>query len=776
MPDNKGKPSSEKMPLVPLRGLLAYPNMMLKLDVGRDKSITAVEHALEGDQRVLLVAQRDATVDDPHLEDVYGVGTVAVIKQVVRLPDDTVRLLVEGESRARLLGVVEEDDMQVGELTRIQAKVEDKTHELTAQARFIKKLFNRLASDQGGFSSELRQAIDGEESLGTLADLIAANALTGIKDKQVVLEAHSIPKRLQALMGILAREIELLQIEKRIQSRIHDQIDQNQKTYYLNEQMSAIREELGEDDEAERVQFERKLTQSKMNADARDQVTRELGRLSHMQQGTPEATVSRNYIECMLDLPWGIETRDNRDILKARKVLDRDHFGLEKPKERILEFLAVSALKGDLRGPILCLVGPPGVGKTSIAQSIAKALGRKFVRMSLGGLRDEAEIRGHRRTYIGAIPGRIVSSIRKCGTVNPVFLLDEIDKMASDHRGDPASALLEALDPEQNATFADHYLDAPFDLSKVLFLTTANSSDEIPQPLLDRMDLIEVSGYTPQEKTQIALKHLWIKQLKAHGLTKAQVKLAPNALMAIVEEYTRESGVRTLERRLAQICRKAAMRLSEGTPSPLRVNEANLCDFLGIARYTRPEATSTQPTCGVVNGLAWTTYGGETLQIEVAIMPGKGIMDLTGQLGDVMKESARAAHSYIRAHAETLHIAPDFFEKHDLHIHVPEGATPKDGPSAGVALTCAMVSAITGRLARQNVAMTGEITLLGHVLPIGGVKEKLLAAHRMGMTLVLLPKGNEKDLEEIPGDVRKALEIHLLEQVDQAFDYVLEAV
>ncbi len=763
---------NEKLPLLPLRGLLAYPNMVLKIDVGRGKSLTAIERALGADQRVLVVAQRDATVEDPHVEDVYGVGTVVKIKQVIRLPDDTVRLLVEGESRALLLGVVEQDDVQLGELKRIEPRLAGRTLRLEAAMRTLKTLFFEYAAERGGISGELTSTVEGEEDPGTLSDLIAANALKGIRDKQQMLETRSVRARLDALMGILAREIELIRMEKRIHTRVHEKLDQHQKEYYLNEQLRAIHEELGDDDESEKDKFEKRLKQSKMNAEARAQVERELKRYQHMPSGAPEASVSRNYIECMLELPWGTMTHDRYDLASARRILDKEHFGLEKVKERILEFLAVGAVKDDLKGPILCLVGPPGVGKTSIARSVAHALRRKFVRLSLGGLRDEAEIRGHRRTYIGAIPGRIVSGVRTSGSMNPVFLLDEIDKLASDFRGDPASALLEALDPEQNRAFSDHYLEAPLDLSSVLFITTANSLDTIPRALLDRMEVIELEGYTRAEKAEIALRHLWPKQLKAHGLSKAQVKLSRAALDELIDGYTRESGVRTLERTLATLCRKTAVKLSEGGTAPLSIAPKTVASLLGARKFSS-EPPLKEPEQGVVNGLAWTPFGGETLSIEVAVMPGSGTVDLTGQLGDVMKESARAAYAYIRSRSETLGIAVDFHKTHDLHIHVPEGATPKDGPSAGVAMTCAMVSAITGRKARQDVAMTGEITLVGKVLPIGGVKEKLLAAHRMGIGTVLLPGANEKDLEDVPSDVRSKMNINLIARIDQALNLVL---
>ena len=773
MQDNKGaKP--ERLPLLPLRGLLAYPHMMLKIDVGRDKSIAAVERALENDARIVAVAQRDAAVDDPAAGDVYGVGTVVVIRQAMRMPDASVRLLVEGESRARLLHVLEQDDVPIGEIRLIPARSQSASLEMLALMRGVKDLFAHYAREKGDVSAELMQAVAGEEDPAKLSDLVAANALSLIKDKQALLEQNVPSKRLETLSGFLAREIQLVRLDRSIHERVQQQLDQHQKEYYLHEQLNIIHEELGDDDQADKQLLKRRLEGSQMNQEARQQVEREMRRLNTMPAGTPEAAVSRSYIECMLELPWGRSSRDNMDVARARRVLNQDHYGLDEVKERILEFLAVGAVKGNLRGPILCLVGPPGVGKTSIAKSVARALDRKFVRMSLGGLRDEAEIRGHRRTYIGAIPGRIITALRKCGTMNPVFLLDEIDKMASDARGDPASALLEALDPEQNNTFADHYLEAPFDLSHVLFLTTANQASAIPAPLLDRMELIELDGYTQQEKAEIALGHLWPKQLALHGLTKAQVRLNRKAILAVIDGYTRESGVRQLEQRLAKLCRRCCIKVSEGGRTPLSIGEKNLPEYLGARKYL-PDEMATKPQVGAVNGLAWTAYGGDTLVIEAAAMPGKGQVELTGQLGEVMKESAQAAHSYLREQAAALGLKADFFEKHDLHVHVPEGATPKDGPSAGVALYCALASSATGRAARQDIAMTGEITLLGRVLPVGGIKEKLLAAHRQGIRRVLLPRANARDLDRLPDQVRGELDITLMDRADQALAIVLDS-
>lgn len=772
MSENRGK-RVETLPMLPLRGMIVYPHMMEKLDIGREKSLAAVERASQNDGRLFVVAQKDAVADNPRIDDVYGVGTVVVIKQAIRMPDDTVRLLVEGESRALLLDVIEADTLQ---LAQVQCFAQNPKGEaaLSAQAgvRALKNLFGEYARERQTLSPEIVNAVESEENPGLLCDIVAASALSSLKERQQILETRSVKARILALTGLLSKEIQLVQMEKRILNKVQGNLERRQKEYYLSEQLAAIHEELGDEEEAEKSELEKRLAASKISGDAREKVEKEIKRYGRLPANFPEASVSLNYIETMLDLPWGVTTKDNMSVSNARRVLDEDHFGLTKVKERIVEFLAVGALKGNMRGPILCLIGPPGVGKTSIARSVARALDRKFVRLSLGGLRDEAEIRGHRRTYIGAMPGRIVSSISTCGAMNPVFLLDEIDKMASDYRGDPASALLEALDPEQNATFSDHYVESPFDLSGVLFITTANSLEGIPRPLLDRMEMIEISGYTQEEKAEIALGHLWPKELQAHGLTKSVVRLSRKAVLEIIDGYTRESGVRSLERELAALCRKAALSLSETGKKALSITPATVAAYLGPRRYL-PEEARKDPETGVVNGLAWTPYGGETLSIEVAVMPGKGEIDLTGQLGDVMKESARAAYSYIRSRSGDLGIPADFHEKHDLHIHVPEGATPKDGPSAGVAMTCAMVSAITGRKARQDVAMTGEITLLGRVLPIGGVKEKLLAAHRMGIDTVLLPGGNRKDLDELPSDVRGKMHVSLIGEVDQALSYVL---
>ena len=763
-----------QLPLVILRGFVACPRMKLKVDIGRERSIAAVEQAMALDGRMVMALQMDASLHAPSPPDIYGVGTEVVLSQALEMPDGTLRLMVEGKRRVRILGMEESQGALMAVVRDVEPMLDVDAATLTVLMRNVKDLFERYAHGQEGFSREFLQAVAQEADPDQLCDMVLANILPLIKDPGSVLDDEVSSRRLRALEDGLTAKIAEDNLERDIYSRVQHRMEQQQKEYFLQEQLNVIHEELGADEPSEMDMMLRRLASSHMNQEARLQVEREIHRLSTMPNGTPEAAVSRGYIEYMLELPWGRVTRDSMDVAQARRVLNREHYGLEEVKERILEFLAVGAVKGNLRGPILCLVGPPGVGKTSIAKSVAEALGRKFVRMSLGGLRDEAEIRGHRRTYVGAIPGRIISSIRKCGSTNPVFLLDEIDKIASDSRGDPASALLEALDPEQNASFADHYLEAPFDLSHVLFFTTANQASAIPAPLLDRMELIQVEGYTYDEKIEIALRHLWPKQLALHGLEKRQARLNRKAVQEIIEGYTREAGVRQLEQRLAKLCRRACVELSEGAKPQVTFTEKNLAQYLGPRKYL-PEDIGTQPQVGAVNGLAWTSYGGDALVIEAVAMPGQGKVELTGQLGEVMRESGQAAHSYLRRQAPELNLPKDFFQTHDLHVHVPEGATPKDGPSAGVALYCALASAATGRSVRQDVAMTGEITLRGHMLPVGGIKEKILAAHRIGIRHVLLPRANQRDLERLPQDVRDEMQITLLDQADQALAIVLEA-
>ena len=767
----------EKLPLLPLRGMLIFPDNTAFLDIARPRSLAALAASMAKEEHeMLLVCQRDPAQDDPQQTDLYTVGVVAAVRHMIRMPDETVRVLCEGLRRVLIIAVANRTDYMVGSFLPME-EIESGP-ELLRQAhmRRIRELFREVCMIRGQAPGELLDALDGVGEAGKLTDMIAQHAVTDLASRQSILECRDAFQRLTLLTQLLAREVEIARLDREIEAKVSASMEKNQREYYLREQIKAIQTELGNDDAQECERFREKLAKTPMNDEAREKVSREIERMSHMQQGTPETSVSSTYIEQMLAMPWGKTTGGEIKIDKARKVLEKDHYGLEKVKERILEYLAVRAMTGSLRGPILCLVGAPGVGKTSIASSVARALGRKFVRMSLGGVHDEAEIRGHRRTYIGAMPGRIMANLRQCKSSDPVFLFDEIDKLASDYRGDPASALLEALDPEQNSTFTDHYLDAPFDLSKVLFIATANTTDTIPPALLDRMELIEVPSYTLEEKVQIARRHLWPKQLKEHKLTRSMVSLPDKTIRALIEGYTREAGVRNLERDLASLCRKADMALvdvPEAERQKISITPENLTEYLGAPRFLDMEPDK-EPETGVVNGLAWTSAGGTTMPIEVAVMPGEGAVNLTGLLGDVMKESARTALGYIRSRADALHIQSDFYKTRDLHIHVTEGAVPKDGPSAGVALTCAMVSAITGAPARQDVAMTGEVTLRGRVLPIGGVREKLLAAHRMGIDTVLLPKANEKDLRDLPGDIREKMDVRLISQVDQALGVVLD--
>ena len=750
--------------MLPLRGLMVFPHMVLHFDVGRKKSVAALEQAMLGDQKIFLVAQREVDVDDPGVDDIYHVGTIAQIKQVLKLPGDNIRVLVEGRSRAILRAVTQEEPYFEGALDELLPAAVPVSIETDALLRTAHTYFEEYCKMSGRISGETMQSVLEIEDPGQLADVIAANVLQKVDDRQQVLEEFDDLTRLESVCAILVRETELAGVEKKVQARVRKQIEQNQKDYYLREQIKAIQTELGDKDATDVEDLRERLEKTPMNDEAREKAARELERLSRMAPGSPEIGVSRTYIEWLLDLPWGKQTPDNLDLKRARRVLSEDHYGLDEVKERVIEYLAVCRIKNNMKGPILCFVGPPGVGKTSIAKSIARALGRKFVQMSLGGVRDEAEIRGHRRTYIGAIPGRIISSIKQAGTMNPVFLFDEIDKMASDVRGDPASAMLEVLDSAQNNAFRDHYLEAPFDLSGVMFITTANSVDTIPRPLLDRMELIEVSGYTEDEKLNIAKRHLLPGQIAEHGLAARYVRMSDKVLRSLIQGYTREAGVRTLQRTIGKVVRKSAVEMLDEGVDTVTVTAEKMTKYLGAPRY-HYEKAGKKPEVGVVNGLAYTVVGGDTLQIETTTMPGTGALELTGSLGDVMKESARAARSYVRAHAMELGIDPEFYKKLDIHIHVPEGAVPKDGPSAGVTMTTALVSALTGIAVRQNVAMTGEITLRGRVLPIGGLKEKLLAAHRAGIDTVLIPKENVKDLEQVPDNVREAITLVPVEDV-----------
>lgn len=765
----------KRLPLLPLRGLTIFPYMVLHFDVGRPKSIAALEAAMVNDQEIFLSSQIDSKIDEPNQNEIYEVGTIAKIKQMLKLPGDTIRVLVEGLERGKILDYVKDEPYyEVDLITPIKYNYRDMELEMEAVARSVLSVFEKFVKLSSKVSPEILLTVTSLDDYDRLADIIAANTLVKTEDKQRVLEAFDPVDRLENLYEILTREIEILEIENKINLRVRRQIDKVQREYYLREQIKAIQKELGESDgiSEEVKEYQEKIEKANLPEEALEKANKELDRLARMGQGSAEGSVIRTYLDWITDLPWDIQTDDNLDLKNAAKILDEDHYGLTKVKERVIEYLAVRQMTKSMKGPILCFVGPPGVGKTSIAKSIARSLDRKFIQMSVGGVRDEAEIRGHRRTYVGAIPGRVISSIKHAGTKNPVFLLDEIDKMSSDFRGDPASALLEVLDPEQNNAFRDHYLELAFDLSNVMFLTTANNLDTIPRPLLDRMETIHISGYTEEEKLNIATKYLIPKQLKEHGISKNSIRITENTIRNIINYYTRESGVRELERQIAAICRKVARRLIDDKVKSVRITENNLEKYLGIPKY-RYDKVEKNDEVGIVTGLAWTPVGGDTLSIEVVPMAGKGKLVLTGQLGDVMKESARAGFSYIRSRSKEFGLEDDFHEQTDIHIHIPEGAIPKDGPSAGITMTTAVVSALLGVKVKSNLAMTGEITLRGRVLPVGGIKEKILAAHRAGITNILIPKENERDLIDIPDNIKRNLTIRAVETMDEVLEYAL---
>lgn len=765
----------KRLPLLPLRGLTIFPYMVLHFDVGRPKSIAALEAAMVNDQEIFLSSQVDSKIDEPDQNEIYEVGTIAKIKQMLKLPGDTIRVLVEGLERGKILDYVKDEPYyEVNLITPIKYNYRDMELEMEAVARSVLSVFEKFVKLSSKVSPEILLTVTSLDDYDRLADIIAANTLVKTEDKQRVLEAFDPVDRLENLYEILTREIEILEIENKINLRVRRQIDKVQREYYLREQIKAIQKELGESDgiSEEVKEYQEKIEKANLPEEALEKANKELDRLARMGQGSAEGSVIRTYLDWITDLPWDIQTDDNLDLKNAAKILDEDHYGLTKVKERVIEYLAVRQMTKSMKGPILCFVGPPGVGKTSIAKSIARSLDRKFIQMSVGGVRDEAEIRGHRRTYVGAIPGRVISSIKHAGTKNPVFLLDEIDKMSSDFRGDPASALLEVLDPEQNNAFRDHYLELAFDLSNVMFLTTANNLDTIPRPLLDRMEIIHISGYTEEEKLNIATKYLIPKQLKEHGISKNSIRITENTIRNIINYYTRESGVRELERQIAAICRKVARRLIDDKVKSVRITENNLEKYLGIPKY-RYDKVEKNDEVGIVTGLAWTPVGGDTLSIEVVPMAGKGKLVLTGQLGDVMKESARAGFSYIRSRSKEFGLEDDFHEQTDIHIHIPEGAIPKDGPSAGITMTTAVVSALLGVKVKSNLAMTGEITLRGRVLPVGGIKEKILAAHRAGITNILIPKENERDLIDIPDNIKRNLTIRAVETMDEVLEYAL---
>lgn len=761
------------LPLLPLRGMLVFPNMTLPLEVGREKSIAALERAMSEGGTIALVTQKVAKVNDPTSEDVYEIGTVAEIKQMVRLPDGTVRVVVEGKKRMKILEFFAETACNM-----VKVEVHN---EIVVRDTVTMALMRNAFSDFENYvrlskkvPPEMMVSVSSIEDPGRLADDVAGNVPIKVEDKQEILEAFVPATRLERLSDILNREIEILEIERKIHVRVRKQMEKSQKEYYLREQIKAIQKELGDRDErqAEVDELKDKMSKLDLPQNVVEKADYELERLEKMPPMAAEAVVVRNYLDWLLALPWNVRTQDSLDIVEAQSILDQDHWGLEKVKERIIEFLAVRQLAGTMKGPILCMAGPPGVGKTSLAKSIARSLDRKFVRFSLGGVRDEAEIRGHRRTYIGAMPGKIIQSLKRAGTKNPVILLDEIDKMSSDFRGDPASALLEVLDPEQNCNFGDHYMEMDFDLSEVLFITTANSLYTIPRPLQDRMEIINVPGYTEYDKHNIAKHFLMPKQIKANGLDDKNISMDDSAYMKVIREYTREAGVRSLERQLGAICRKVACEVVRGEKTSFVIDEDQVKKYLGAERF-RYGVAEGENKVGVVNGLAWMETGGDILSIEVLAVKGSGKLTLTGQMGDVMRESAQAGYSYIRSRADVLKIPSSFYEKTDVHIHIPEGAIPKDGPSAGISMATALASALTGRPVRKDVAMTGEITLRGRVLPIGGLKEKSLAAHRAGIKTVIIPEENHKDLEEIPETVRNEMKFVEVSHMDEVLAIAL---
>ncbi len=764
--------AGDLLPVLPLRDIVVFPHMIVPLFVGREKSVRALENVMDNDKQILLVTQKKAGDDDPQPEDIFNVGTVGTVLQLLKLPDGTVKVLVEGTRRASIVSFSENEEFfEANIVERVEAEEDKKEH--VALARSVVNQFEQYIKFNKKIPPEVLVSLNQIEDPSKLADTVASHLALKIQEKQALLELETITERLEKTLSFMESEIGVLQVEKKIRNRVKRQMEKTQREYYLNEQMKAIQKELGEGEDGrdEASELEEKITKTKLSKEAREKATAELKKMKAMSPMSAEATVVRNYLDWLLGIPWKKRTKIKRDLGHAEKVLDADHYGLEKVKERILEYLAVQQRVKKMRGPILCLVGPPGVGKTSLGKSIARATGRKFVRMSLGGVRDEAEVRGHRRTYIGSMPGKVIQGMKKAGASNPLFLLDEIDKLGADWRGDPSSALLEVLDPEQNNSFNDHYLEVDYDLSDVMFVTTANTL-RIPGPLMDRMEVIRIPGYTEDEKVEIAKGHLIDKQLEAHGLKKKEWSISDSGLRNLIRFYTREAGVRNLEREIANLVRKAVKNIVSEEIASIEVSDTNLEEYAGVRKY-RYGMAEEEDLVGVCTGLAWTEVGGELLSVESVVMPGKGAVAHTGTLGDVMKESVQAARAYIRSRSFEFGIEPKLFEKKDIHVHVPEGATPKDGPSAGVAMCTTMVSAFTGIPIRKDIAMTGEITLRGRVLPIGGLKEKLLAALRGGIKLVLIPKDNEKDLSEIPDNVKEGLEIVPVSTVDEVLDQAL---
>ena len=764
-----------RVPLLPLRDIIVFPHMVVPLFVGRQKSIRALEEAMNKQKFVLLAAQKDAKTNEPGEADIYDVGTLGTVVQLLRLPDGTVKVLVEGKKRARVVRYVPNSEFFLVDAEEIAEECEV-TNEIEALVRSVNSTFENYVKLNKKIPPEAIMSVASISEPARLADTIVAHLSIKLEDKEALLETEDPAARLEKVLGYMRSEIEILEVEKRIRTRVKKQMEKTQKEYYLNEQMRAIQKELGEKDEFknEVQELEEKILAKKMSAEAQEKAVKELKKLKMMSPMSAEATVVRNYVDWMIALPWGDYSEDRIDLDEAEGVLNEDHYGLEKVKERIIEYLAVQARVGEIKGPIICLVGPPGVGKTSLGKSIARAIGRKFVRISLGGVRDEAEIRGHRRTYIGAMPGKVIQSMKKAGSGNPVFLLDEVDKMSTDFRGDPSSALLEVLDPEQNTTFNDHYLDVDYDLSKVMFVTTANNLEGIPRPLQDRMEIIRIPGYTEIEKLSIAKTYLVPKVREANGLKDEDLEFSDEAILSLIRHYTKEAGVRSLERELSGLCRKVVVEVvREKTEDAVLIEADSLKKYLGPEKFRYGRAEE-EAKLGVTTGLAWTDLGGELLATEVAVVPGKGKLTITGRLGEVMQESAQAAMSYVRSRADDLGLTREFYQQVDVHIHVPEGATPKDGPSAGITLATSLVSALTRIPVRSDIAMTGEVTLRGNVLPIGGLKEKVLAAHRGGIKHVLLPKENEKDIEDIPESIRAELKLEPVEHMDEVLRRALE--
>lgn len=770
--------SGKLMPLLALRGIIVFPGMTVNLDVGRDKSINAVNAAMQLDKKILLVTQRDAETADPKREELYNYGVVAEIKQLLKLPSGAIRILIQGLERAELTSLIDapfKDTYLEGFAMPVASIEPEENSETEAMRRVLLQSFEKWLVTGKKVTTEVMLNFKNITTAGEIADIIAGYLTISIDEKEELLELADVKERMHKLHTFLCKELEIAELEKNITQEVRKQIEKNQREYYLREQIKVINKELGEGDErqAEVDEYKKQMEGRDLPPEVADKINKELDRLYKMPPMMAESGVIRNYVETLLALPWGIYGKDNFDLKHAEKVLNKDHYGLEKVKERILEYLAVRALTKSGKGPILCLVGPPGVGKTSLAQSVARAIDRKFTRMSLGGVHDEAEIRGHRRTYIGAMPGRIIHGMQTCGVMNPVFLLDEVDKMSSDFRGDPASALLEVLDPEQNNTFSDHYVEIPFDLSQVFWIVTANTVETIPPALLDRMEVVQLSSYTEDEKVKIAELHLLPKERQNNGLTAKTLSITEDALRMIIRGYTREAGVRNLERKIAALCRKTALRIVNGEAKSAKVTAKNLHKYLGKVIYLEDDV-SLEAAAGICTGLAWTRVGGELLKVEVVACKGKGHLALTGQLGDVMKESAQAGYTYIRSRADELGLDKDFYETTDIHIHLPEGAIPKDGPSAGITMATAMISALTGRKVKKNLAMTGEITLSGRVLPVGGIKEKFLAAHRYGVKTIIMPAKNEQDLEELPANVRAKMHFIPVKHMDEVLKIALE--